>query len=71
MGGLAVICKLKRSIIDWNGTNVFYRGTLMETVEISDQNIRLTDIRNTGKKLSLTPEEFMNENLVEILEGGV
>lgn len=66
-----MICKLRRSIIDWNGPTVFYRGTLMEAVEISDQNIRLTDIRNTDKKLNLTLEEFTNENLVEILEGGV
>lgn len=66
-----MICILKRSIIDWNGLNVFYRGTIMETVEISDQNIHLTDMRNTDKILNLTPEEFTNEDLVEILEGGV
>lgn len=66
-----MICVLKRSIIDWNGLNVFYRGTIMETVEISDQNIHLTDIRNTDKILNLTLEEFTNEDLVEILEGGV
>lgn len=66
-----MICVLKRSIIDWNGLNVFYRGTIMETVEISDQNIHLTDIRNADKKLNLTLEEFTDEELVEILEGGV
>ena len=66
-----MICVLKRSIIDWNGLNVFYRGTIMETVEISDQNIHLTDIRNADKILNLTLEEFTNEDLVEILEGGV
>ena len=43
----------------------------METVEISDQNIQLTNIGNTDKRLSLTPEDFMNEDLVEILEEGV
>lgn len=43
----------------------------METVEISDQNIQLIDMRNTDKILNLTPEEFTNEDLVEILEGGV
>lgn len=66
-----MICILKRSIIDWNNLNVFYEGTVMETVSISDQNIYLTDIGNTDKKLSLTPEEFMNEDIIELLEGGV
>lgn len=66
-----MICVLKRSIIDWNGLNVFYRGTIMETAEISDQNIHLTDIRNADKKLNLTLEEFTSEDLIEILEGGV
>lgn len=59
-----MICILKHSI--WSGLNIFYKGTVMETVEISDQRIRLTDIRNTDKKLSLTPEEFTKEDLVEI-----
>ena len=43
----------------------------MKVAEISDQNICLTDIRNTDKKLNLVQEEFMDENLIEILEGGV
>ena len=43
----------------------------METVSISDQNIHLTDMRNTDKILNLTPEEFMDEKIVEILDGGV
>ena len=64
-----MICILKRSI--WDHSNIFYRGTIMETVEISDQNIQLTNIGNTDKRLSLTPEDFMNEDLVEILEEGV
>lgn len=64
-----MICILKRSI--WDHSNIFYRGTIMETVSISDQNIDLRNIRNTDKRLSLTPEEFMNEDLVEILEEGV
>ena len=71
MGGLTVICRLKHGMVDWNNLNVFYKGTIMETVEISDQNVHLTNIRNTNKKLSLTPEEFMDEDLIEILEGGV
>lgn len=66
-----MICLLKRSIIDWNGLNVFYKGTIMETMEISDQNIHLTDMKNTDKVLNLTLEKFTNEDLVEILEGGV
>ena len=66
-----MICILKRSIIDWANSNVFHKGTVMETVSISDQNIYLTNIGNTDKKLSLTPEEFMNEDIIELLEGGV
>ena len=66
-----MICILKRSIIDWDGLNVFNKGIIMETVKISDQNIQLTEIRNTDKILNLTPEEFMAEDLIEILEGGV
>lgn len=66
-----MICILKRNIIDWNGLNIFYKGTIMETVSISDQNIHLTDMRNTDKILNLTPEKFMDEDLLEILEGGV
>ena len=66
-----MICILKRSIIDWNGLNVFYKGTIMETVEISDQNIHLTDTRNADKILNLTLEEFTSEDLIEVLEGGV
>lgn len=66
-----MICILKRSIIDWNGLNIFYKGTIMETVEISDQNIHLTDMRNTDKILNLTLEEFTSEDLIEVLEGGV
>lgn len=64
-----MICILKHSI--WSGLIIFYKGTVMETVEISDQNIQLIDMRNTDKILNLTPEEFTNEDLVEILEGGV
>lgn len=66
-----MICILKRSIIDWNGLNVFYKGTIMETVEISDQSIHLTDMKNTDKILNLTLEEFTSEDLIEVLEGGV
>lgn len=66
-----MICILKRGIIDWNGLNIFYKGTIMETVSISDQNIHLTDMRNADKRLNLTPEEFMNEDIIELLEGGV
>lgn len=66
-----MICILKRSIIDWHSLNIFYKGTIMETVSISDQNIHLTDMRNANKILNLTPEEFMDEKIVEILEGGV
>lgn len=64
-----MICILKRSI--WDHSNIFHRGTVMETVSISDQNIDLRNIRNTDKRLSLTPEEFMNEDIIELLEEGV
>ena len=64
-----MVCILKRSI--WSGSNIFYKGTVMETVEISDQNIKLTDVMNKGWKLDLALEVFMDEDLVEILEGGV
>ena len=66
-----MICILKRGIIDWGNLNVFHEGVIMETVSISDQNIQLIDIRNTNKILNLTPEKFMDEDLLEILEGGV
>jgi hypothetical protein len=62
---------LKRSIVDWHNLNVFYRGTIMKAVSISNQNIYLIDAGNTNKKLNLVQEDFMNENIIEILEGGV
>ena len=64
-------CMLKRSIVDWHNLNVFYRGTIMKAVSISNQNIYLIDTGNTNKKLNLVQEDFMNENIIEILEGGV
>ena len=64
-----MICILKRSI--WSGLTIFYKGTVMETVKISDQNIQLTDVMDKGWKLDLAPEAFMDDDLVEILEGGV
>lgn len=64
-----MICILKRSI--WDHSNVFYKGTVMVTMEISDHEIQLTNIGNTNKRLNLTPEDFMNEDLIEILEEGV
>ena len=66
-----MICRLKCSIVDWEDLNIFYKGTIMETVEISDQNIHLTDTRNADKILNLTLEEFTSEDLIEVLEGGV
>lgn len=64
-----MICILKRSI--WSGLTIFYKGTVMETVKISDQNIQLTDVMDKGWQLDLAPEAFMDDDLVEILEGGV
>ena len=66
-----MICRLKHDIVDWSNLNVFYKGTVMETVEIFDQNVHLINIRNTNKRLKLALEEFVNRDLVEILEGGV
>lgn len=43
----------------------------MKAVSISNQNIYLIDAGNTNKKLNLAQEDFMNENIIEILEGGV
>ena len=66
-----MLCILKYSFVDRETMDVVPKGTIMETVSISDQNICLTDIRNTNKKLSLAPEEFMDEEFIEILDGGV
>lgn len=68
---LTITCMLKRSIVDWHNLNIFYRGTIMKAVSISKQNIYLIDAGNTNKKLNLVQEDFMNENIIEILEGGV
>lgn len=43
----------------------------METVMISDQGIQLTDVMGKDRELDLKLETFTNEDLVEILEGGV
>lgn len=64
-----MICILKRSI--WDNSNIFHKGTVMETVSISDQEIRLTDVMNKGRELDLKLEVFTDEELIEILEGGV
>ena len=38
---------------------------------ISDHKIQLTDVMTKDQTLDLAPEEFMNEDIVEILEGGI
>ena len=66
-----MICILKASIVTRNRLNMISRGTVMETVTISDHKIQLTDVIDRSQKLDLAPEEFMNEDIVEILEGGI
>lgn len=62
---------LKASIVSRDRLELISKGTVMETVTISDHKIQLTDVMDKGWKLDLAPEEFMNEDIVEILEGGV
>ena len=66
-----MICMLKASIVSGNRLELISKGTIMETVEISDQKIQLIDVMDKDQKLDLAPEEFMNEDIVEILEGGI
>lgn len=66
-----MICMLKASIVARDRLKLISKGTIMETVMISDQKIQLIDIMDKDQKLDLAPEEFMNEDIVEILEGGV
>lgn len=66
-----MICILKASIVTRDRLKIISKGTIMETVTISDQKIQLIDVMDKGWKLDLAPEEFMNEDIVEILEGGV
>ena len=71
IGGLIMIRILKASIVSRDRLELISKGTVMETVTISDHKIQLTDVMDKGWKLDLAPEEFMNEDIVEILEGGV
>lgn len=66
-----MICMLRTSIVARDRLNMISRGTVMETVTISDQKIQLIDIMDKNRKLDLAPEEFMSEDIIEILEGGV
>ena len=66
-----MICMLKTSIVARDRLKLISKGTIMETVTISDQKIQLIDIMDRSQKLDLAPEEFMNEDVVEILEGGI
>jgi hypothetical protein len=62
---------LKASIVSGNRLELISKGTIMETVIISDQKIQLINVMDKDQKLDLAPEEFMNEDVVEILEGGI
>lgn len=66
-----MICMLRTSIVARDRLKLISKGTIMETVMISDQKIQLIDIMDKNQKLDLAPEEFMNEDVVEILEGGI
>lgn len=66
-----MICMLRASIVARDRLKLISKGTIMETVTISDQKIQLIDIMGRSQKLDLAPEDFMNENIIEILEGGV
>lgn len=66
-----MICILRASIVSRNRLKLISKGTVMETVMISDQKIQLIDVMNKDQTLDLAPEEFMNEDIVEILEGGI
>ena len=66
-----MICILKASIVARDRLKLISKGTIMETVTVSDHKIQLTDVIDRSQKLDLAPEEFMNEDIVEILEGGI
>lgn len=66
-----MICMLKASIVSGNRLELISKGTIMETVTISDHKIQLIDVMDKSQKLDLALEEFMNEDIVEILEGGI
>lgn len=66
-----MICMLRTSIVARDRLKLISKGTIMETVMISDHKIQLIDIMDKSQKLDLAPEEFMNEDIVEILEGGI
>lgn len=66
-----MICMLRTSIVARDRLKLISKGTIMETVMISDHKIQLIDIMDKDQKLDLAPEEFMNEDIVEILEGGI
>lgn len=66
-----MICILRASIVSGNRLKLISKGTVMETVVISDHKIQLIDVMNKDQTLNLALEEFTNEDIVEILEGGV
>lgn len=66
-----MICMLRTSIVARDRLKLISKGTIMETVMISDHKIQLIDIMDKSQKLDLAPEEFMNEDVVEILEEGI
>lgn len=66
-----MLCLLKHNAVDRKTLNKIPKGTVLETVNISDTVICLVDVRDKSRKLDLVPEEFMDSIYVEILEGGV
>lgn len=66
-----MLCLLKHNAVDRKTLNKIPKGTVLETVSVSDTVICLVDARDKSRKLDLAPEEFMDSMYVEILEGGV
>lgn len=66
-----MLCLLKHNAVDRKTLNKIPKGTVLETVSVSDTVICLVDVRDKSRKLDLAPEEFMDSIYVETLEGGV
>ena len=66
-----MLCLLKHNAVDRKRLNKIPKGTILETISISDTVVRLVDVINKDRKLDLAPEEFMDSIYVEILEGGL
>lgn len=66
-----MLCLLKHNAVDRKTLNKIPKGTVLETVSISDTVVNLVDVIDKDQKLDLAPEEFTDSTYVEILNGGV